>query len=111
MALRILGFVGFLLVGAGLGYLLGVSGNERYMDALWAALLGSALWFVLDAVRATRVLGWLTPQRAPELPLKSGVWGEVLERTQRLLRDKDRTIADSNNRLQDFLSARVTRPG
>lgn len=110
MLLRILGFFGFLVLGAGLGLGLGVPGHDPYLVAVGGALLGSVLWFALDAMRATRVLGWLTPQRASELPVKSGVWGEILERAQRLLRDKDRTIQDSNTRLQDFLSALQASP-
>jgi len=110
MLFRVLAFFGFQLLGAGLGFWLGLPGQSRWMDALWGALLGSALWFILDALRAARVLAWLTPERAPELPLRSGVWGEVLERAQRLLRDKDRTIQDNDNRLQDFLSALQASP-
>lgn len=110
MFFRILTFFGAQLLGAGLGLWLGLSGTQRYVDALSGALLATTLWFVLDSVRAGRALAWLIPDRPPMLPLKSGVWGEALERTQRLLREKDKLIKDSDTRLQDFLLALQASP-
>ncbi len=110
MFFRIVSFLVVQLLGAGLGLWLGLSWTDRYVDALWGALLAATLWFVLDSVRAGRALAWLIPERPPLLPLKSGVWGEALERTQRLLRNKDNLINDSNTRLQDFLLALQASP-
>ena len=110
MFLRIVSFLGAQLLGACLGLWLGQTGEERYVDALWGALLAATLWFVLDSLRAGRALAWLIPDRSAQPPLKSGVWGEALERTQRLLRQKDNLITDSDTRLQDFLLALQASP-
>jgi two-component system phosphate regulon sensor histidine kinase PhoR len=116
MLLRICVFVMFQLLGAGLGWLAagsgfaGLTGVTGLIGALLGALAGSVLWLVLDSSRAARALHWLSPERAPQPPLKRGLWGEVLARAQRLLRAKDRTIEESDRRLQDFLSALQASP-
>ncbi|MBB1077607.1 phosphate regulon sensor histidine kinase PhoR [Rhodoferax sp. 4810] len=110
MFLRIVSFLGVQLLGAGFGLWLALSGLGHYVDAFGGALLAATIWFVLDSVRAGRALAWLIPERPLQPPLKSGVWGEALERTQRLLRQKDHLISDSNTRLQDFLLALQASP-
>lgn len=110
MFARISVFVAFQLLGAGLGWFLGVDGPGRAVDALLGALAGATLWMVLDALRAAQAMRWLSPERPVELPLKWGMWGELLERAQRLLRAQSRTIEDRENRLQDFLSALQASP-
>ena len=110
MFLRIVSFLAVQLLGAGLGLWLGLSGAERYVDALGGALLAATVWFVLDSVRAGRALAWLIPDSPTPPPLKTGVWGEALERTQRLLRQKDSLIKESKGRLQDFLLALQASP-
>ncbi|MDD2924800.1 phosphate regulon sensor histidine kinase PhoR [Rhodoferax sp.] len=106
---RIVAFLGGQIVGIGLGWVLG-SGDERPVTALSGGLLGASLWFLFDALRAAQALRWLRADELKTLPPKSGMWGELLERTQRLLRARDRVIADSDHRLQDFLSALQASP-
>lgn len=110
MFLRIVSFLGVQLLGACLGFWWGFSGTDAYVDALWGALLSTTLWFVIDSVRAGHALAWLIPDRSQSPPLTLGVWGEALERVQRLLRNKDTLINDSNVRLQDFLLALQASP-
>jgi len=110
MFLRICGFVAFQLVGAVLGWFFGLTGQSQLVEALLGALGGSALWLVLDSTRAAQALHWLSPDRADSPPIKWGVWGEVLERAQRLLRSQRRTIEEGEDRLHDFLSALQASP-
>ena len=42
--------------------------------------------------------------------LKGGVWGDIASRVRRLLRQRDRSIADAENRLHDFLLALQASP-
>lgn len=110
MFARISGFIAFQLLGAGLSWFVGVSGQSQLVGALLGALVGAALWMVFDTLRAVQALRWLSPERPTELPLKWGMWGELLERAQRLLRTQSRAIDDRENRLQDFLSALQASP-
>jgi two-component system phosphate regulon sensor histidine kinase PhoR len=110
MFARIGGFFVLQLLGAGLGWALCINGIDRIVCALLGALVGAALWMVLDTTRATQAMRWLSPERPVELPLKWGMWGELLERAQRLLRTQKRVIEDRENRLQDFLSALQASP-
>lgn len=109
MIWRILSFFGFQLVGAGVGWVLNPSGHSA-VAVLGGSLLGAAAWFFLDTSRAAQTLRWLRSDPLQGRPLRRGLWGELLERTQRLLRTKDRTIADGENRLHDFLSALQASP-
>ena len=110
MFVRISGFVAFQLFGAGLGWFLGLVGPGRLTDTLLGALGGAALWLLLDTTRAARALHWLRPERPDAPPMQWGVWGEVLERAQRLLRAQSRTIEEGENRLHDFLAALQASP-
>lgn len=106
---RFVAFLGLQIVGAVSGWLLAPDA-ERSVAALSGGLLGATLWFLVDALRALRTLRWLRTGDQTPLPFTGGLWGEVLERTQRLLRARDRVITDSDDRLQDFLSALQASP-
>jgi len=110
MFARIGVFVAFQLLGAGLGWFLGANDLGQVLDALLGALVGATLWVVLDTMRAAQAMHWLKPERSAELPLKWGMWGQMLERSQRLLRAQSRTIEEREHRLQDFLSALQASP-
>ena len=105
MLLRFLIFVTFQFVGAALGW---------YFYAAWGALVGSALaawlWFVVDLLRALRVLRWLRRGDAPSAPTMHGVFGEITDRTRRLLRQGELQLEESQQRLQEFLAALQASP-
>lgn len=106
---RILAFFCFQLLGAVTVWLLGL--NALSDEAVfWGALFGAALWFMLDNLRAAQALRWLHGDMQDSWHLKIGLWGDLVERAQRLCRFKDRTIADSDKRLEDFLSALQASP-
>ena len=81
-----------------------------WVEALAAALLGGYIWFLLDALRGTRLLRWLRAGGADDIALGNGLWGEVYDRVRRTLRAKDRLADESNGRLSDFLAALQASP-
>ena len=103
-----------LLCGAGAlaGYAASEPGNWRdgQWAVVWGTLLAAACWWLLDAWRGARVVHWLREQeRAPQLR-GMGLWGQVEERVHKLLRERDRALARSEQRLRDFLSAIQASP-
>jgi len=105
MLLRFLIFVAFQFVGAALGW---------YFYEAWGALAGSViaawLWFVVDLLRALRVLRWLRRGDAPSAPAMHGMFGEITDRTRRLLRQGELQLVESQQRLQEFLAALQASP-
>lgn len=90
-----------------------VLGNDGPFNLLWAvlaALTGSYVWIVLDAVRGMRVLRWLRAGQMDSLPAGQGLWLEVTERVRKLVRMQQRIAAESDSRLQEFLSAIQASP-
>lgn len=80
---------------------------------LWSlgfALAGGYLWFVLDSLRGLRLLHWLRGGAAVDLRFGNGLWGEAYDRVRRMLRANSRLMADSENRLKDFLAALQASP-
>ena len=75
-----------------------------------AALVGSYLWIAMDTVRGLRVLRWLRAGHMDSVPAGQGLWQEVTERVRRLVRMQERSAAESENRLQEFLSAIQASP-
>jgi two-component system phosphate regulon sensor histidine kinase PhoR len=96
------------LVGA-LAWYLGAP-EQSWVDGLVAALAGGYIWFLLDAVRGTRLLRWLRAGGNDDIRLGNGLWGEVYDRVRRTLRAKDRLADESNGRLSDFLAALQASP-
>jgi two-component system phosphate regulon sensor histidine kinase PhoR len=68
------------------------------------------LWWFWDAIRGLRVVYWLRYGNLAEVPSTFGLWGTVVDRTRRLLRERERAIKASEQRLKDFLSAIQASP-
>ena len=83
---------------------------DRLTIALIAALAGCYVWLALDGMRGWRLLRWLRAGDTSQIPLGSGYWGEVFDRVRKLVRNRDRVLADSDNRLQEFLAALQASP-
>ncbi len=101
-----------LLLGAASGYLWAGSNNVL---AAWTSLLSGALvaglvWWLIDALRGLRVVSWLRHGDLTSVPQTMGLWGEVVDRTRRLLRDRERALVASDQRLKDFLLAIQASP-
>ncbi len=87
----------------------GVTFTFKY--AAWGGLLGSALWLLWDAWRFHQFDQQLR-QAQTGLPLQdtAGIWGQLTQRVRHLLRSKDQLLAQSDQRLQDFLQAIQASP-
>ncbi len=86
------------------------SGPQRLLFAALAALGASYLWLLFDALRGWRLLRWLRSGDTSHIPLGSGFWGEVFDRVRKLVRLRDRSVLESDKRLQEFLSALQASP-
>lgn len=105
MLLRCSFFLFLQLGGAVLGW--------WYAD-IWGAVAGACiaawLWFMWDMWRSLRVLKWLRQGDLFLTPSLRGMWGEVIDRTRRLLRQQQQHAAASEVRLQEFLAALQASP-
>ncbi len=77
---------------------------------LVGALLTGFLWLLVDAWRGYRVRSWLRHGDLTMAPAMSGWWGVMAERARKLLRDRERSLHASEQRLKDFLSAIQSSP-
>jgi two-component system phosphate regulon sensor histidine kinase PhoR len=110
-------FAACMIVGGGLGFW------ERTVNGLSFGLgiglaAGALVWLVIDSFFINRLLRWLRTEQnndtpavmagsAPSLP---GVWGEVADRTRRLLKNRDQQYQESQARLDEFLAAMQASP-
>ncbi len=106
MLFRVCIFLLFLLAGTVVG---------GSLAGGWAALLGVWLaglaWFVVDLSLGSRALGWMRRyDDAPAAPRLPGLWGEVVDRTRRLLRAREQQAEDARQRIQYFLGAIQASP-
>jgi len=106
---RIVGFCVYQLAGAAVGWFASWR-SDSHVAALWGALLGASLWFVLDGLRSARALQYLRSDMSADVPPLGGVWRELLERARRLYRGKEKERLDAHNRLQEFLAALHASP-
>ena len=75
--------------------------------------MAAAGWiaFLWDLGRAHRLLSWLRNGAvAAHAPVLRGVWGEVIDRSRRRAREAERALEQSQNRLDDILSALQASP-
>lgn len=77
---------------------------------LIGVIAGGLMWVLLDTVRAAQVLQWLRQGQMADAPLHSGLWGEVSDRTRRLVRSREQETKQSDLRLQAFLAAIQASP-
>ena len=112
MISRLFSFVAYAILGASAGFVWGlVQWNVQSLTAvLVGALLGGLLWALVDAWRGYRVRSWLKQGDLSLAPQVSGWWGLLLDRARRLLRERERALQNSDQRLRDFLSAIQASP-
>jgi len=77
------------------------------------------VWLMIDSLYMARLLRWLRTEQGrdvpavvngQELPRLPGVWGEVVDRTRRLLKNRDQQLQESQARLDEFLAAMQASP-
>ncbi len=83
-----------------------------FLIELFVALAAIVMiaYIALQYSRAIHLLHWLRAGAADEAPELSGCWGEIADRTRRLLRAQHRQAQESDQRLQDFLAALQVSP-
>ena len=109
MFLRFILFFVCQLLGGLLGFYL-VPSRLGMTGALLGVILGSFAWFFWDMSRFARLLRWLRVGNASNVAMRSGLWGELSDRTRRLIRTREQMTSDSQSRLQDFLAAFQASP-
>ena len=110
---RIASFLACQLAGALLAWL-AASPTQVKTSELEAVVLGvlagGLLWFLLDLSRGARLMRWLRAGDFSDSVMRTGLWAEVSDRVRRLIRIRDQAAQESQNRLQDFLSAFQASP-
>ncbi len=109
MLWRFFKFVLFLLAGLLAGYLIKFEWHGLHGPEV-GVVLAMLAWYWFDALSASRLLAYLRATDAQARHRISGVWGEAADRVRRLLRDSERRFAESQHKLQDFLSALQVSP-
>jgi len=109
---RFLSFLSLLAFGAAIGFSWAIIGDKQPLSLylLIGALLAGLVWVFVDAWRGYRVRSWLRQGDLAMTPQMSGWWGVVLDRARKLLRERERSIDASEQRLKDFLSAIQASP-
>jgi two-component system phosphate regulon sensor histidine kinase PhoR len=110
---RWISFAAFLLLGAVLGWWL--AGKEGVEAGL---VVAGFAWLLLDTLQIAQLLKWLRTEQNAEVPVQRsdvspparGVWGDIADRTRRLLKNRDRHYQESQARLNEFLSAMQASP-
>ena len=110
MLFRLTSFALFQLAGGLTGWWLGASWMSGLPGALAGVMAGGLAWTVVDLLRGTRVLNWLRRGDPASAPAMRGLWGEVSDRTRRLLRNREQETRESESRLQEFLAAIQASP-
>jgi two-component system phosphate regulon sensor histidine kinase PhoR len=109
---RFLSFLSLLAFGAAVGFSWAVMGDKPSSSfyLLLGALVAGLAWMLLDAWRGYRVRSWLRHGDLAMAPQMSGWWGVLSDRARKLLRERERSIDASEQRLKDFLSAIQASP-
>lgn len=115
---RWIAFATCMLAGGALGWWTAAKGGLAW--SLGGGLaLGALVWLMIDSLYMGRLLRWLRTEQGrevpaavngQELPRLPGVWGEVVDRTRRLLKNRDQQLQESQARLDEFLAAMQASP-
>ena len=106
-----------MLSGSGLGWWMAARNGLAF--GLAAGLAVAALcWLAVDSLRLGKLLSWLRSEQNNEapgvmvtaMPNIGGVWGEVADRTRRLLKSRDEQYQEIQGRLDEFLAAMQASP-
>ncbi|OOG40500.1 phosphate regulon sensor histidine kinase PhoR [Polaromonas sp. A23] len=109
MTWRLFRFFLFQLAGALLGRFL-LRGVSPVQGAVLGLLAASLLWVLIDLRRGAKLLLWLKRGETATPARVDGLWGEVADRIWRLVKARERKVADSEARLEEFLAAIQASP-
>jgi two-component system phosphate regulon sensor histidine kinase PhoR len=109
---RFFSFLSYVILGASCGFVWGVAQLQRQsaIALLSGGMVAAFCWVGLDAWRGYRVRSWLRHGDLTIAPNAAGWWGLLLDRSRRLLREKEKAVQSSEQRLRDFLSAIQASP-
>jgi two-component system phosphate regulon sensor histidine kinase PhoR len=109
---RFFSYFSLLALGAAIGFSWAVMRDitQPVIYLLAGALIAGIVWMLIDAWRGYRVRSWLRHGDLAIAPQMSGWWDVLLERVRKLLRERERSIDASEQRLKDFLSAIQASP-
>ena len=109
MIWRVFRFFLFQLAGALVGYFaLTLAQTEHRV--IVGILVASMAWVLIDLRRGQKLRSWLREGDTSRPPVIPGYWGEMADRVRRLVRIRDRKLIESEQRLQEFLSAIQASP-
>jgi two-component system phosphate regulon sensor histidine kinase PhoR len=94
-----------LAVGAALGALGGAFARQPAAGAALGAVAGVLIAWIVDSIRAEKLLAWLRGAQGDPAPRDAGFWGEIGYRIEKALRLRERELATERERLQYFLRA------
>jgi two-component system phosphate regulon sensor histidine kinase PhoR len=105
MTSRLVAFLLCVMGGGAAGWLVG---QDRGAEL---GLFGGAFgWFLVESLRALRVLRWLRRADPLGVPEVGGMWGEALDRARRAMLLRDRELVQAQARLEEFLDAMRSSP-
>lgn len=109
---RFFSFLSYVVLGASCGFVWGVAQfqQQSLTALLFGGMLSALAWAAFDAWRGYRVRSWLRHGDLAIAPQTAGWWGVLLDRARRLLREKEKAVQSSEQRLRDFLSAIQASP-
>ena len=112
MITRFTSYATALSLGGALGYSWAILRDkpEPMLYVLTGAVLAGLVWLLRDAWHGYRVRSWLRQGDVTMSPNMKGWWGVLTERARKQLRDRERNLEASEQRLKDFLSAIQTSP-
>lgn len=114
---RWIAFTACMLAGGALGWLTAAKGGPAWSLGVGLGL-GAFMWLMTDSLYLARLLRWLRAEQGREapamvssqLPSLPGAWGEAVDRTRRLLKNRDQQLQESQARLDEFLAAMQASP-
>ena len=74
------------------------------------ALVGALIWSFIDGLRARSFLRWINKADVTRQPRLSGTWGELVDRSRKLVKKLEKKAQNSDARLEDFLAAIQASP-
>ena len=111
---RVLPTAAAVALGAAAGWvagaLVGGTAPAPAVGALAGAVLGAVGAALFDALRARRLIDWLTGPQDGDAPRGAGFWGEAAYRVERAIRLREREAMQAELRLEQFRSAIEASP-
>jgi two-component system, OmpR family, phosphate regulon sensor histidine kinase PhoR len=109
MFLRTFSLLFLLILGAVTGEVF-VNSFKPWAGAFLGVLFTTLSWYVWNLSRAYEVLYWIKDRPRDPPPKHLGLWGEIAQRMNRVIREQDQKISESEDRLNEFLQAIQVSP-